>query len=280
MNDLYTNIIKVSGKNIENFFQNLITNDIKKLKNSLVLYSALLSPQGKYINDFFIIKLKDNLLIECNKNKTNILINEFKKYDIRNDINFTVSKSFITKVIIKEFIDKEIYEKLQDNKLVEENGYVFYEDPRNDNFLIRFIFDRNHLNINNYQFSKENEVDLRRIKLKIPNSEKDLIENKCFILNYNFKNISAISFDKGCFIGQENTARQNYRGKQKYSLETIKLISGLFPDIHQDIFFENRKIGTMKSSNSNFGLCLIKNDDKARSLKEIKTDSNMLFRII
>ena len=64
MNDLNTNIINVSGKNIECFFQNLITNDIKELENNNVLYTALLSPQGKYLNDFFIIKLNNHYLIE------------------------------------------------------------------------------------------------------------------------------------------------------------------------------------------------------------------------
>ena len=65
MNDLHTNIIKVSGKNIANFFQNIITNDIYQLTYKNALYSSILTPQGKYLIDFFIIKVKDIFFLEC-----------------------------------------------------------------------------------------------------------------------------------------------------------------------------------------------------------------------
>ena len=74
MNDLHTNIIKVSGKNIANFFQNIITNDIFKLTSHNALYSSILTPQGKYLIDFFIVKEKDNYILECNHNQTENLI--------------------------------------------------------------------------------------------------------------------------------------------------------------------------------------------------------------
>ena len=280
MNDLNTNIINVSGKNIECFFQNLITNDIKELENNNVLYTALLSPQGKYLNDFFIIKLNNHYLIECNESKRESLINELKKYDIRSDIKFDVSKKYKTKVIKKNKLEKSFQKKLENTNFIHCSGYAFYEDPRSKNFLIRFIFEENNSYINKLNFSNLSEVELERIKLKIPNSDKDLEINKSFILNYNFANINALSFSKGCFIGQENTARQKYRGTQKYSLETIKLIEGKFPEINEDIFYKHKKIGTMKSFEQEFGLCLLRNDILANNQKEIRSDKNTLFYIV
>ena len=279
MNDLNTNIIKVSGKNIEYFFQNLITNDINKLNTSSALYTALLSPQGKFLNDFFIIKINSNYLIECNVSSTESLISELKKYNIRNDINFDLSKQYITKVILKKELEKSSLKKILKNKTFQDEGFICFEDPRNEDFLVRFIFEKKNYNHTNYPFSSLSEIEIERIKLKIPNSEKDLEINKSFILNYNFAKINAISFTKGCFIGQENTARQNYRGTQKYSLETIKLIHGNFPNINEDIFCEQKKIGTMKSFEMNFGLCLIRNDEKIKNLKKITTDKNSIFLV-
>ena len=75
----------------------------------------------------------------------------------------------------------------------------------------------------------------------------DLEKQKSFILNFNFDNLNAVSFKKGCYIGQENTSRQNYRGKIKYLLKTVELLEGEFPRINTELFSEKQKIGVMKS---------------------------------
>ena len=68
-----TKIIKIEGKNLEDFFQNLVTNDIKLLKNNQALYSAMLTPQGKFLADFIIIKNKNFLFLETNSQNINEL---------------------------------------------------------------------------------------------------------------------------------------------------------------------------------------------------------------
>ena len=123
-------------------------------------------------------------------------------------------------------------------------------------------------------------MEKKRILNKIPNSELDLIYNKSFILNYNFENINALSFNKGCYIGQENTARQKYRGTQKYSLKSIKVISGNMPGLNEDIFYENVKVGTMKSRHNDIGLCLIRKDATKNNDDLLKTDKNCILKIL
>ena len=76
MNNTNTKIIKVHGKNIDNFFQNIITNDINKLNTENPIYTAMLSPQGKYLYDFFILKRENFFLLEANANKVNSLEEE------------------------------------------------------------------------------------------------------------------------------------------------------------------------------------------------------------
>ena len=77
-----TKIIKIEGKNLEVFFQNLITNDIKLLKNNQALYSAILTPQGKFLYDFIVIKEKEFYLFEVNEQDINNFIELVKKYDL------------------------------------------------------------------------------------------------------------------------------------------------------------------------------------------------------
>ena len=279
MNDLHTNIIKVSGKNIANFFQNIITNDIYQLTYKNALYSSILTPQGKYLIDFFIIKVKDIFFLECNNNQNDNLIKEFKKYDIRNDITFSLESAFFPKLILKKDLNDYFKKSLLETDLVNKKELIFFKDPRSKDFLVRVWVKEKIILEKKIIFSKQTEIELERIKRTIPNSEKDMEQNKSFILNYNFEEINAVSFKKGCYIGQENTARQRYRGKQKYFLKTIKTLSGSFPKMNEDIFLNKEKIGTMKSSVSNYGLCIIKNDERILNLTEIKSDKNILFQL-
>ena len=132
-------------------------------------------------------------------------------------------------------------------KVYREEGFACFLDPRAKDFLYRFWFYKKPNSLLNLKFSKEKEVEKKRISNKIPNSELDLIYNKSFILNYNFENINALSFNKGCYIGQENTARQKFRGTQKYSLQKIKIINGDIPELNDNIFYRQAKVGIMKS---------------------------------
>ncbi len=278
MNNTETKIIKVHGKNIDNFFQNIITNDIKNLNTETPLYTAMLSPQGKYLYDFFILKEENFFLLEVNANSVNSLIDEIKRYDIRKDISLYLQEDFYTKVILKENLVADYIEKINKNKLYRGESFLFFLDPRSKNFLYRFWFYKKPTNLLN--FSSDAEVEKKRILNIIPNSELDLIYNKSFILNYNFENLNALSFNKGCYIGQENTARQKFRGTQKYSLKSVKIISGNMPDLNEDIFYKKLKIGTMKSRCNDNGLCLIRKDATKNKGGLLQTDKNCILKIL
>ncbi len=278
MNNTNTKIIKVHGKNIDKFFQNIITNDINNLGLENPVYTAMLSPQGKYLYDFFILKEEKFFLLEANTNTVNSLIDEIKRYDIRNDISIELQENFHTKVIIKENLSKEYLKKINKKKVYRKESFLFFLDPRSKDFLYRFWFYKKPSNLLN--FSGNTEVEKKRILNVIPNSELDLIYNKSFILNYNFENINALSFNKGCYIGQENTARQKFRGTQKYSLKSIKIISGTMPDLNEDIFHKKVKVGTMKSKCNDIGLCLIRKDATKNNTNILKTDKNCILKIL
>ena len=278
MKNTNTKIIKVHGKNIDNFFQNIITNDINNLNTENPLYTAMLSPQGKYLYDFFILKEKNFFLLEANANKVNSLIDEIKRYDIRNDISIELQENFYTKVIVKENLIKDYLDKINKKKVYIEKSFLFFLDPRSKDFLYRFWFNNTSTNLLN--FSGDAEVEKKRILNIIPNSELDLSYNKSFILNYNFENLNALSFNKGCYIGQENTARQKFRGTQKYSLKSIKIISGTMPDLNEDIFYKKMKVGTMKSRCNDIGLCLIRKDATKNNADFIKTDKDCKLKIL
>ena len=261
MNNNNTKVLKVSGKNLDIFFQNLITNDVNYLKKQKSVYTCLLSPQGKFLNDFFIIKKDESYYIEINKSEIDEFSYVLKKYDLRKTLDIRIQDKLQTLVFLKkDFLNMS--KKFQDKKEKKEALFETFSDPRADDFFVRCWINKVFLSRCKYflEDSYKKKIEIERIKRHIPDSEIDLEKNKSFILNYGFENINAISFDKGCYVGQENTARQKYRGTKKYSLRLLRRIEGDFPNFNSELRYLDRKIGIMKSSIGDFGLALIKND--------------------
>ena len=261
MNNNNTVLIKICGKNLDNFLQNIITNDIKKLDDERLLYTSILTPQGKFLHDFFLKKEKESFLIEVNKNEEYNLISVLKGYDIRDIYTFSIVAKKVKTMIYDDAItilNREFaitgYEK--------NDAFQAFLDPRAKNLFIRFWFNEKIGAESLFKFRSidEESIELHRIKMCVPNSQKDLEKNKSFLLNYKLDEFNAVSFEKGCYIGQENTAKQKYRGKLKYKLKVVKLLRGEFPKINENLIFSEKKIGVMKSSAKNLGLALIRED--------------------
>ena len=275
-----TSIIEAKGKNIETFLQNLITNDIYKLSRIPLIYSATLTPQGKFLYDFFLNKKKEVFYIETNTNEANDLINYFKRFDIRNDLLFEKKNNFICKTILYKYLNKDDKIHLKNKLHVNNEDYICFLDPRVNNFLIRYWVNENK--VDNYKKllqSDNDEIEIERIKKCLPNSEIDLEKNKSFILNFGMDKFNCVSFEKGCYVGQENTARQKYRGIQKYQLKSLMLSEGKFPSFNEDIYFNDKKIGKMKSFKNIYGLALIRNDIKLENIVTLEYGKKMKFSI-
>ena len=278
-----TKIIKIDGKNHETFLQNLITNDIKLLKNNQALYSAMLTPQGKFLFDFIAIEDKESIYLEVNNNNVEETIQIIKNYDIRKNFEIKHLPEIKTSVIIYQNLPLDIKRELEKNKIIRNQDFFLLSDPRKNGYLARLW----NLTNNKSNFLKKLELNtsleifnLERIRNTIPDSSIDLEKDKSFILNYNFDSLHAVSFQKGCYIGQENTSRQNYRGKIKYKLKTLELIEGVFPKLNEEIVVDEKKIGIMKSSVSKYALALLRSDfscqNKIFSIKDCQSKIKLI----
>ena len=278
-----TKIIKIEGKNLEGYFQNLVTNDIQLLKNNQALYSAMLTPQGKFLADFFILKDESFFLIETNSQDIKEVIGLFKKYDLRNSLKISIATDIETYCILYDYLPSDIKNNLNNHKIIKDNMFFMFSDPRKDKYLARIWANKKNIENLPKNLSKKTSnqlLDLERIKKTIPDSLVDLEKQKSFILNFNFHKLNAISFNKGCYIGQENTSRQNYRGKIKYLLKTVKLVEGLFPKINTVMLCNKKKIGVMKSCLENYGLALLKSDYVSEDNIIYIDDSNCQIQVI
>ena len=263
-------IILISGNDAKDFLQNIITNDINKVSKENSIFAALLTPQGKYLNDFFIVLSHRGYLLDCNGNSTEELIRNLSKYKLRSKVEI---KDLSSEYVIG-IINLEKFKELQKEKNLNENtiyyrGTPVFADPRNEELGARVLsnLEKFYLTIKklNLKIIDSSEYYYNAFKLGIP--EKDLfnLKNQLFGLEANFEILNAIDFKKGCFVGQENTARMKLKNKLRRRLLPISSDKKL--SIGDELTFNDKKIGKIVIDQPyTFGLIQIRDPD----LKEFK----------
>ena len=124
--------IHIDGSEAKDFLQNIVTNDVEKVTNKSTVFSSILTPQGKYLFDFFIIKLKDNYLLECEKKSTTEIIKLFNFYKLRSKVNFTdLSEKYVAAIISLEKFNEIDNSSIQKGKTTIYGDDPIYIDPRN-----------------------------------------------------------------------------------------------------------------------------------------------------
>ena len=235
---LNSRFFQISGKDSKSFIQNLITNDIEKCNDGTIIYSCLLTPQGKFLADFFIFNINQIYFFETNEKFYNSLLGRLKIYKLRSEIE------------IKEV--NNLYSYSLFNIEYNEDYNVFLNDPRNINLGKKLIINKKTL-IEKDNLKEINETEYHEILIEntTPYSPFDILENKSLLLENNFDNLNAIDWDKGCYVGQEITARMKYRGLLKKKLYSLKIKIG---DVLEgdELIIDNKRIGTIISkANSN-----------------------------
>ena len=229
---------KISGKDSISFIQNLITNDIEKCTNGSIIYSCLLTPQGKFLADFFIFNINNSYFFETNKKFYNNLLARLKIYKLRSDIEINEVNNLHSYSIFNIDYNTE--------------NIILLNDPRNINLGKKLILGKEIL-INDNEAIEINETEYHEILIDntTPYSPFDILENKSLLLENNFDNLNAIDWKKGCYVGQEITARMKYRGLLKKKLYSLKLIVGNV-SVGEELIVDAKKIGTIVSiANSN-----------------------------
>ena len=242
-------IISVSGSDSASFLQNVITNDINKLNESNSLYSALLTPQGKYLYDFFILKHGKNYLIDCESETAENLLSCFQKYKLNANIEFKniTSDNSVAIITYKKF------QQIQKNDVVD----IVFSDPRTNLMGARIISKLEKLNLAikklGLKLTDQEQYFEIAHALGLPIKGLKKLQNQIFALELNFEEEKGIDFKKGCYIGQENTSRMKVGNKLRRRLFPLKTSNELKDG--SEIFFKNKVIGkVMISKPKAFGL--------------------------
>ena len=268
-------ILFIDGTDAKDFLQNIVTNDMNKVDENRSCFASLLSPQGKFLFDFIITKHKNGYFIDCEKIQIDELFKQLSLYKLRSDVQIlNLSNEFVVVALS--------YEKfLSMNASRDELGFTLkYEedsillDPRNKNLGARLIINLEKLNLslNKLQLQSVNQEEYYNLsfKLGIVQKNTDKLKNKLFGIECNFEELNGIDFKKGCYVGQENTARIKLKNKLNKRLLPIKIIEGTI-DEGDLIISKDAEIGKILISKK-YPFALIKYTSD-------KFDFNSIFKI-
>ena len=239
-------VLLISGHDSKDFLQNLVTNDINKVTETQSCFSSLLTPQGKYLFDFMIVKHKDGYFLDCELNQINGLINRLNVYKLNSKIEITnLSHKFQVTVMSNEkFISINNSKNLEGTTITYRDD-PFFIDPRNKKLGARGIvnLEKLYLSIKKLELKLEDSKNYYELSynLGIAQINTKNLQEKIFGLECNFEELNGIDFKKGCYVGQENTARMKLKNKVRKKLFAIKSNDKL--KIGSDINFNSIKIG-------------------------------------
>ncbi len=223
--------IQVKGIEAKDFLQNIVTNDIEKVTDQLTIFSSILTPQGKYLFDFFVLKLKDSYLLECEKKSTEKIINLLNYYKLRSKVDFIdLTEKYVALVISLEKFKEINNSDFSIGKTTSYGNDPVYIDPRNNNLGAKLIskLESMHLVIKklNLTIADKKMYYKKSFELGIPQIDLDKLREKVFGIENNLDELNGIDFKKGCYVGQENTSRIKLRNKLRRRILPVQKITG------------------------------------------------------
>ena len=275
-------LLYVNGKDAREFLQNLISNDINKVTDNSSCFASLLTPQGKFLYEFIVVKHKSGFFIDCEKSQSEEILKQLNLYKIRSKVEIlNLSNEFV----VASF-SYEKYLSIDNSKDILGFTIRYREDPivldpRNKNLGARLIINLEKL----YLSLKKLELKDKKIedyynqshKLGIVPKNLNKLKNKLFGIECNFEELNGIDFKKGCYVGQENTARIKLKNKLSKRLLPVEIIDGKLEE-DETVYCNDVEIGKILI-NEEYPFALIKflneNFNKDLTLKS----KNGLFKI-
>ena len=238
-------IISLSGDGVSEWLENLITNNL----SSNISFSALLTPQGKIISDFFITKSHEKLIIDAPKKNNEVLIKRLNIYKLR------------APVIIEDITEIMNVYALWDIK-----NSPGLTDPRKIALGTRLL-------TTDY-LETEGDYDTHRLSLGIVDSEWDFESGTTFPANSNMDLMNGVDFKKGCFVGQEVVSRMKRMTDVKKRMRSVELTKEATAG--DKIICEGRVVGNLVHVNKNYAMAVIRFDRLKNSEKLITVNNEKI----
>lgn len=255
-------VLEVTGADRCQFLQGLVSNDVAKATPDHALYAALLTAQGKYLHDFFVVALDDALYLDGEAARLADLKRRLGLYKLRAKVSLgEASDRYAVAAAFGDGALDALGLPLQRGAATRFADGVAYVDPRLAELGVRLLLPRSAgaapLAERGFGISDAAAYDRLRLALGVPDGSRDLLVDKSILLESGFDELNGIDWQKGCYVGQELTARTKYRGLIKKRLMPVA-VEGPLPPPGTPVMAGDQEAGEMRSGRDGIALALLR----------------------
>ena len=234
-------ILYLNGADTKEFLQNMISNDINKVNENNSCFASLLSPQGKFLYAFIVVKHKSGYFIDCEKSQIETLFKQLNIYKLRSKVEImNLSNEFVVAAFNRDrFLKFEGAKDIPGSTIKYREDSVLL-DPSDRNLGARLIInlEKLYLSLKKLELKNSPTDEYYQLSHNLGVAQRNMnkLQNRLFGIECNFEELNGIDFKKGCYIGQENTARIKLKNKLLKRLLPVELIEG---ELNQDDLIYN-----------------------------------------
>lgn len=264
-------VLAVGGPDRRGFLQGLVSNDVDKATAENAIHAALLTAQGRYLFDFFIVELGEALLLDTERARLPELKKKLTLYKLRSKVTLEdVSAAHQVVVAFGEGARERLDLPGTAGAARGFAGGVAFVDPRLAFLGARLILPAGTAaqacTDAGLQAGQEAEYDRLRLLLGVPDGTRDLPVEKALLLESGFDELHGVAWDKGCYMGQELTARTKYRGLVRKRLLPVE-VEGALPAAGTPVMLGDKEAGEMRSGRDGRALALLRLELVAQARK-------------
>jgi folate-binding protein YgfZ len=251
-------VLAIGGPDRASFLQGLVSNDVARISNDNAIYAALLTAQGKYLHDFMMVEVGETIWLDGEAARLADLKRRLSMYRLRSKVTLEERPDLAVAAVFGAGVFSLPHTAGTARQI--DDGVAFV-DPRLTALGCRVILPRGGiaeaLRAAGAVPTDFAEYDRLRLSLGVPDGSRDLVLDKSILLEAGFDELHGVDWQKGCYIGQELTARTKYRGLIKKRLFPVR-IDGIAPIPGTIVTLDGHEAGEMRSSRDNIGLALLR----------------------
>jgi len=255
-------LIRLEGEDTRSFLQGLISNDVDKVTMEQAIYAAFLTPQGKYLFDFFVFVMDGAFWLDCEAARAEEFRTRLSRYRLRSKVTIEDGG---TGYSIAAVFGGSAPAKLGLSDIAGHtakfDGGVAFTDPRLAKAGARAVLPADAagkaLTGAGLTETPFDVYDAHRIGLGLPDGSRDMVVEKTILLEAGFEELNGVDWDKGCYLGQELTARTHYRGLVKRRIVPVA-IDGASPAPGTPILRDGKEVGEVRSSVPGAGIAMMR----------------------
>lgn len=262
-------VLAVSGRDRATFLQGIVSNDVETVAGGRAVHTGFLTPQGKYLHDFFIVPAGEEedapWLLDVEAGRQDDLMKRLKVYKLRSKVKLGDRRGDWCVAAVWGPGAGDSLELPQESGAVQRLGddAVAFRDPRLGELGARILLPADgaarRLDALGLAPADAGAYDNHRLALGVPEGSRDAQVEKSTLLELGFDELGSISWTKGCYMGQELTARTKHRGLLKRRLFPVT-ITGAAPEPGTPVKAGQRTVGDLRSHNGQHGIALLRMD--------------------